>query len=285
MTEFQIRATTAAEFATAVEWAAQEGWNPGHDDLAAFHAADPDGFLMGFLNGEPITSISVVRYGAAFGFLGFYIARPDMRGRGYGWKTWQAGLRHLEGRTIGLDGVLDQQDNYRKSGFSFAGRTIRYSGSFASISASADVTTQSMTPNMVDRIMAYDRPFFPDERCIFIRNWLLAAAADSRWSLAALSDGDIAGYGVIRACREGFKIGPLFANDRSIAETIIARLCQSLPDGAPITIDIPEPNTDAIAMAQSLGFAPNFETARMYKGSTPDLPIDRTFGITTFELG
>ncbi|MCG8376259.1 MAG: hypothetical protein MI702_07235 [Chlorobiales bacterium] len=28
-----------------------------------------------------------------------------------------------------------------------------------------------------------------------------------------------------------------------------------------------------------------FKTARMYKGVTPELPVERIFGITTFELG
>jgi len=28
-----------------------------------------------------------------------------------------------------------------------------------------------------------------------------------------------------------------------------------------------------------------FETARMYRGAAPDLPVDRWFGVTSFELG
>ena len=93
MAEFEVASATEAEFSSAIEWAADEGWNPGLDDLAAFHAADPQGFLLGRLDGEPVTSISVVRYGRDFGFLGFYIAKPGLRGEGYGWQTWQAGLK------------------------------------------------------------------------------------------------------------------------------------------------------------------------------------------------
>jgi hypothetical protein len=31
--------------------------------------------------------------------------------------------------------------------------------------------------------------------------------------------------------------------------------------------------------------APVFETARMYRGAAPELPLGNIFGITTFELG
>ena len=30
---------------------------------------------------------------------------------------------------------------------------------------------------------------------------------------------------------------------------------------------------------------PVFETARMYRGGQPQLPLDRVFGVTSFELG
>ena len=39
------------------------------------------------------------------------------------------------------------------------------------------------------------------------------------------------------------------------------------------------------AVAEEAGMSPVFETARMYKGKTPALPLVRMFGITTFELG
>ena len=38
-------------------------------------------------------------------------------------------------------------------------------------------------------------------------------------------------------------------------------------------------------LVQELGLTQCFETARMYKGPAPRLPLERIFGITTFELG
>ncbi|MFO1120352.1 MAG: hypothetical protein U1E38_09765 [Rhodospirillales bacterium] len=45
--------------------------------------------------------------------------------RGYGWQLWTEGLRRLGDRCIGLDGVLAQEANYRRSGFALAHRQIR----------------------------------------------------------------------------------------------------------------------------------------------------------------
>ena len=123
-----IRPANRRELDVALEWAAQEGWNPGLSDAQCFHVTDPEGFLLALHDGEPVASISVVRYGSDFGFLGLYIVRPELRGRGYGHRLWQAGMARLEGRTVGLDGVVAQQENYRRSGFSLAHRNIRYGG-------------------------------------------------------------------------------------------------------------------------------------------------------------
>ena len=95
----------------------------------------------------------------------------------------------------------------------------------------------------------------------------------------------MAGYGVIRACIRGYKIGPLFAGSEAVAEALFAALVGSVAAGSEISIDPPEANGAATAFAEQAGMAPVFETARMYKGAAPDLPIDRIFGLTTFELG
>src|SRR5262249_27238723 len=116
---------TRGDLDLAVAWAAREGWNPGRRDADCFHAADPAGFLIGERGGMPLATISVVAYDAAFGFLGFYIVEPEARGQGYGLQIWRAGMAHLGARNIGLDGVVAQQDNYRKSGFALAYRNIR----------------------------------------------------------------------------------------------------------------------------------------------------------------
>lgn len=281
-----IRTATEVEFAVAVGWAASEGWNPGLDDLSAFFAADPGGFLMGYVDDQPTAAISVVQYGQSFGFLGFYIVHPDHRGQGHGIALWDKGMERLAGRTVGLDGVVAQQENYRKSGFAFAGQNVRFAGS----APSSELETEGGTVRRIEtsdmpQIVDYDRPFFADDRSAFLKRWIDPAGAAQRTCMIAERDGAIIGFGVVRTCLRGSKVGPLFADNLDIAHRLFNSLASTLPQGTEIVLDVPADNAEAVALAEDYGLEAVFETARMYRGAQPELPLNRTFGITTFELG
>ena len=98
-TEFRILDIDGVR--TAAEWARREGWNPGLEDATAFAAMDPEGFLGLYAGGDLAATISLVSYGA-FGFLGFYICRPDLRGKGLGLALWNHAITHKACATIGL---------------------------------------------------------------------------------------------------------------------------------------------------------------------------------------
>ena len=279
--DYSIRTMTRDEIDLAVDWAADEGWNPGVHDAGAFHAADPDGFFVGLLDGEPIATISAVKYGGDFAFVGFYIVKPEQRGKGYGLRLWNAVLGTVDGRNVGLDGVIDQQPNYRKSGFRLAYRNIRYQGNGGG-AREDDGDIASLATFAFADVARYDRPFFPAERTRFLRAWLEmpdCAAVGFRHR------GTLAGYAVMRPCRMGFKIGPLFADAPELAGHLFANLKARAPAGAPVFLDIPETNPAALGLVQRHGMRAAFETARMYTGAFPGLPIERLFGVTTFELG
>lgn len=273
------RAMTPADLDVALGWAADEGWNPGLDDAARFRVADPAGFLALHEGDEPVASISVVRYGDAFGFLGLYIVRPDRRGRGLGMALWRAGMAHLGRRVVGLDGVVAQQANYARSGFAAAHRSVRYTGT-PSIPAARDPTVTAPDPAMLPAFLTFDRAHFPAPRTDFLRGWLFGHGHVAR---VRIVDGSVAGYGVRRPCRAGAKIGPLFARDAATAEALALALLEGAE--GPVALDVPEPNAAGAALARRLGLAPVFETARMYRGPAPELPLGKVYGLTTFELG
>jgi GNAT acetyltransferase-like protein len=94
----------------------------------------------------------------------------------------------------------------------------------------------------------------------------------------------LAGYGIIRECREGYKAGPLLADDADTAENLFAGL-RSLVPGSNIYLDIPLSNNNALDLVSLHRMAAVFEAARMYKGLAPALSVDNIYGVTSFELG
>lgn len=275
---FTIRTLSPEEIPLAIDWAAREGWNPGLADAPAFANVDPEGFLVAETGGAPAAVISVVNYDEAFAFLGFYIARPEMRGRGVGFRLWQAGLAHAGARSVGLDGVVAQQGNYAKEGFVFSHRNIRFRGIAGGGAAGAAVDLRAVP---FDEVAADDGRVFPAARPGFLKAFLDTPGHVGR---AVLREGRLAGWGVIRPARAGFRIGPLNAGDPEAAEAVLAAL-MAVAEGAEIFLDVPEPNAAAVALARRHGFAPVFETARMYRGPVRAVELGRSYGVASFELG
>jgi GNAT superfamily N-acetyltransferase len=250
-----------------VEWmadmAAGEGWNPGVHDAACFRPADPEGFLIAWDGDERVGCVSSVRYGASYAFYGFWIVVPERRGQGIGGQLFDAMRAHAGDRTIGLDGVLAQQQHYAADGFVLEHHTIRFE--FAAGGERRD----SVPLN----VAAYDRRCFPAPRDAFLRAWTTTPGH--------LLNTTAAGYGVLRSCHTGSKIGPLFADDRAAAEELLDGLLAAAAPG-PVYVDVPEYHR---ALGDDRGATPVFETVRMYRGEPPAFDRARVFGTTTLELG
>jgi hypothetical protein len=187
-------------------------------------------------------------------------------------------MDRLGDRVVGLDGVVAQQENYRKSGFQLALRNIRQRGEGGG-AAPPGLSDLAAVP--IEDILRYDGTAFPAPRAEFLTSWI---AQPEAVALGAVDQGRLQGYGVLRPCREGFKIGPLFADDEENAERLFAGLIAGAP-GAPVFLDTPQANPAAVALAQRFQMTAVFETARMYKNGAPQTRLDRCFGVTTFELG
>ncbi|WP_298846907.1 GNAT family N-acetyltransferase [uncultured Ruegeria sp.] len=288
MSDYIIRPLTVAEVQHAVDWAGREGWNPGVHDAECFRQTDPGGFLGGFLNGEMIASVSAVNYNDHFAFLGFYIVKPEFRRHGHGLEIAQHALAHCAGRNMGLDGVVEQQDNYRKSGFTFAYNNYRFAGTKTLMLAKLDTSPNNHIADLnsaSDALKAYDRNLFPAPRDLFLDSWL---SAFSHVSKVYSENGNIRGYATLRPCLTGYKVGPLFADSTDIAKALLNAVLSSIPEDHTeheVFVDMPQPNASAFALADEIGLDKVFETARMYSSHQPDIDLDRIFGVTTFELG
>jgi len=264
-----------------VSWARAEGWNPGLDDCLSFYTADSQGFAALYEGDKVIATISAVNYGNVFGFIGFYIVDPEYRGLGYGRMVWNYAINRLQGIPIGLDGVVMQQDFYSRSGFILAHRNVRFKGIAQNCQPQED---DFICPRDIHypRLCAYDSRHFGCTRDSFLPAWLLQSNAVCR---ILMQDGRIVAFGCIRKCFEGYKIGPLFADDFANAERMLQYLISSIPERESYYLDVPQPNAAALRLAGQYDMQAIFETARMYLGPAPKLPLDNIYGITSFELG
>lgn len=283
-TDPEFRNLTRDELDVALSWASREGWNPGLHDASVFWAADPDGFYGMFLGGELIGTVSIVSYGGQLGFVGLFIVRPDQRGKGLGTAFWNFFTHRLTERLdanapAALDGVFTMQDYYARGGFVFTHRNLRMEGvGEAGPSAPGLCKLSDLS---FDALVAYDAAHFGTTRPDFLRQWI---APEGGLGVAVMDEGTISGYGVVRPCGRGFKIGPLFAENAGTAETIY-RALSAHAVGQPLFLDLPEINEEACALARRHGLKEVFGCARMVRGVAPRLPWASIFGITTFELG
>ena len=264
----------------AVEWAVREGWNPGLYDAAAFYAADNRGFFGGFIEDIPVACISTVNYQNDFSFVGCYIVKPEYRKCGYGYKLWSVALQHAGTRCTGLDGVLAQKGNYTKAGFVYAHRNARYE--WRDPSGCKTPNTQPLSSWNTATINDYDIKVCGYKREKFLQAWLRLPQSVTLGYRD--TDGQLRGYGAIRPCIDGWKIGPLFADKVEIASVLLSALAGSC-NGNKLYLDVPLPNAAALALAEKLDMKLMFETARMYKNGQLNIDIQKCFGITSFELG
>lgn len=267
-----------------VDWAREEGWNPGEHDYDVFWNTDPDGFYGFYLGNNLIAGGAVVSYNGEYGFMGLFIVHPDYRGHGIGNKLWYLRRNLLLNRlnknaTIGMDGVVDMQSFYAKGGFSIAFKDERYECLGMDVEVSTCIS--NVQPVDFEKIQHYDEICFGYNRTSFLQNWLNIPNSKA---YKFIQNGKLQGYAVIREADAGYKIGPLFAENNDVAEALY-KACLNSAVGQMVYLDIPTINTGAVALIKKYNAKYVFECARMYYGNPPQINMNKIYGITTFELG
>lgn len=270
-----IRPMTRSELDTLVDWAAAEGWTPGLNDAQIVWDTDPEGFIAAERDGEQIGGGSIVAYGGRFGFMGFFIVRPEHRCQGLGRALWQAHRDRLIARlqapaVIGMDGVFAMQAFYARGGFVLSHRDLRFAG--VGVPTTPDPRLVDLSAVPFTALARYDAAHFPAPRETFLKAWITQPGSRA---LGAVQDGVLQGYGVVRSCRDGFKIGPLFAADPETAEALYRGLSDHAW-GVALFLDVPENNPNALALAARHGLRAVLGGARMYFGHRRACPSARS---------
>jgi GNAT superfamily N-acetyltransferase len=284
-----IREMTEHELRMAISWAEKEGWNPGRYDYRSYFAFDNKGFLLLLLDDKPVGCISIVRHSRTFAFIGLFIVKPEYRGKGYGKRLWNEALKRLaDKQTVGLYSVPQQVSRYKRSGFfdgGFSNRRFQLAKSRKEdVSHLLDHDADSISA--YHKLLKYDARIWGSSRESFLKSVLQQAESYAFISFDEKT-GEINGYGVIRPCMVGYRVGPIYSDSPESAKTLTRVLLAQVPSDSQIIFDIPNTNTFSHMFATFFGLdrVKEVDTLAMFKGDIPNLKESKCYGTASLEIG
>lgn len=263
MAEIKLRGMRRDELDIVLDWAADEGWNPGLSDAEPFFATDPTGFFVATRDGATVAAISVVNHDPGLAFLGLFLCRPEHRGQGIGRALWDHALAHAGARSVALDGVPAQQAFYARAGFESVGETCRWEGS---VPARRSAAIRPARPGDLPGLIAMDTAANGYNKHAFLSGWL--ADTPDRRTLVHETDGRRLGFVTWRRCRSGVKLGPLAADTIDTAWTLVTAASAAV-DEETLIFDVPAAQTTLTECARDARMHCSFVTARMIRGDPP----------------
>ncbi|XP_035215509.1 uncharacterized protein LOC118189074 [Stegodyphus dumicola] len=97
-------------------------------------------------------------------------------------------------------------------------------------------------------------------------------------SFVAIKDGACVGFGTIKiSCQEASQVGPLYANDSSVAEVLLKKLVFSLPQAKGFAMMTISTNVPANELIKKIGCPMAEECPRLYRKEKLNVDISKVF--------
>jgi ribosomal protein S18 acetylase RimI-like enzyme len=218
--------------------------------------------------GTLAASIIVLPYGDKFAWMSMVLVSPEHRRKGYASRMLRRALAELraEGRYAVLDATPAGHEVYVQEGLRDSWGFQRYLRTGAPARApGAELQGVSVRPLQAQdwtRVLEMDLPAFGASREALLR---ALAARLPEAALVAERDGAICGYLLGREGREARQLGPLIAQDESIAQALLAHALARIP--GPFYADIVDRHGALREWALAQGFAVQRPFMRMVHGA------------------
>lgn len=277
------------EMKLITSWAKNEGWNIGKYDYDPYFELDKQGYLLLFLKKKPIGCISIVKYSQEFSFIGLFIVLPEYRSRGFGKKLWEEAMSRLHTiPRIGLYAVPKQVSRYASFGFEKKFKNQRFHQIAPTYPEDLNhwIDSKKSPHLMFEKLCQYDDWAFKNSRKKLLTRML---QMPQTFAFVSFDKNEIVtGYGLVRPCIKGFRIGPLYANDLESAQILFRLLLTKIP-GKSIILDMPKNNYFGEIFAEyfNLKHVPETDTIAMFKGKKLEIKEKNNicYGIGSLELG
>jgi GNAT superfamily N-acetyltransferase len=267
-----LRNLKTSDIPAALELSAEAGWNQTADDwrmlleLAGCYGIE--------LEGELASTTTLLCYGTRMAWIGMVLTKGLYRGRGFARRLLAHALDLLDQMGIGtvkLDATDQGQPLYEKLGFRPEQAVERWGRMrSADVPRPPNVPSRSTNPNW----LAMDARAFGTDRSALLDK--LAARTPP------ISEGN--SYLLMRRGRLANYLGPCVAEEPEVARGLIEHALRNEVSSRR-SWDLLPTNSNAVAIAQDLGFAPERHLTRMVRGKDLRGCEEWVYAIAGFELG
>jgi GNAT superfamily N-acetyltransferase len=274
-----------AQAAAGFALSAEADWNQTVDDWRLMLA---EGEAIGQFTAadQLVASALILPYGERIAWIAMVLTTERFRRRGLATENLNWAIERCRERRLiaGLDATPEGSEVYRPLGFQDVCGLQRL---LAELPRPPDrvrrtaATRPLQAARDLDAIARLDARVFGAERRPLLAH--LNRSQPQR-ALLAEAQGELAGFVLARAGRRSLHIGPLVARSGAVASLLLAQALVGA-DG-PVSIDVPDAQTDFLEALAEAGFRPLRPFTRMLLGAAGELgDMSACFAITGPEFG
>lgn len=241
-------------------------------------------FSILYISGRILAMCGSTKLDPRAAFIGFYATRPELHGKGLGFKAWSKVMEYAGDTNCGLCSSPLQISLYRnKAGFVHQDPHLMSYYQLSTINLSSLEQSDDLTFEVIEvsdetfqATAKYDRELIGFDRTKLLE---LGFKETESVTLVAIDkkSSNVIGYGAIKSSNvKQAMLGPLYADNPVIAKSLLHGLLIQCPGGYEkgIIWMALDSNQDALDLATSIGnLAPGYAPApRLFTRSVPEPP-------------
>ena len=238
-------------------------WNQLESDWQIFLQHSPGACMVATFHDQIVGTVTTIRYGHSFSWIGMVLVDPDFRRQGIGQQLLQEALQLLQAEeTVKLDATPAGREVYLKLNFVDEYPLTRMNRMLTEEifhSAGARAIQKDDLPRLVE----FDSRIFGANRSSLLQ-WMWETAPGFAFMIE--EENEIKGYCMGRYGHDFIHIGPVIALNISIAQDLLIAALNKCA-GSPVIIDVLHFEPEWMAWLKDIGFTEQRNFIRMFRGT------------------
>lgn len=288
-----FRPMRSDEIFHALDLMSKEGWAYSEADVRNFLSWEPEGNIVGEMDGTPVAYLTTIYYGQ-FGWVGNVVVREDLRGNGLGRALLESAEAHLARKgalTTMLNAYVHTVEFYLHLGYRDKARLWVCRGAMhprARPEGGLDSCDNGLEVSVlkdVSEVAELDSLVFGSDRKRILERLIKLNPGLGR---VLRENGKVVGYLLAKRWAGGLEMGPIICLRRLRGQGLRAMLDSIAdgpsPDNPGFLVVLGKDNELATLLAE-YGLSPGDLMIMMYRGKDPVMKLDDVVAIGALEKG